>query len=231
MRRILWVGLAIFLITGVAAAQEFPKFEIFGGYSLLNVDSYLLNRSFDMLQKTWGAPSANSTSSNKLLNAGFDASFTYNYKSYVGIEGAFQYNTGVIFGASFWNPAPSYLNPGVYYEGQDTVKDFAVLGGPRFAYRKSEKVTPFAHVLFGVDRFKGSYYFGGTTTESTTSGFAYMVGGGIDVKVVKKVAIRLFQIDLVRAKHKLPVSGMTPDDFPLKNLHLSFGAIYRFGGK
>lgn len=57
------------------------------------------------------------------------------------------------------------------------------------------------------------------------TGFGFIAGGGIDLKVHKNIAIRPIQIDYLLGTHE---NGA---DFNLHNLKLSFGVVFRLGGK
>jgi opacity protein-like surface antigen len=68
------------------------------------------------------------------------------------------------------------------------------LFGPRFSYR-TERVTPFAHVLFGVVRGRASGSFGGSISSDTDVVFGMAAGGGVDLKMNERVSIRALQFD------------------------------------
>ena len=91
------------------------------------------------------------------------------------------------------------------YHAQDNGDDSGfVLGGPKFTYRRGA-LTPFAHFLFG-----GS--FGGGNSEG-----AMALGGGVDAKINKHVAIRIFQADYIATT------------FRSNNGRFSAGIVFRFG--
>ena len=75
--------------------------------------------------------------------------------------------------------------------------------GPVFSAR-SDKVTPFAHALFG----------------GASTSFAMAFGGGVDVKVADKVALRLIQGDWLVLRSE----GFTSK----KNARISTGIVFRF---
>lgn len=79
--------------------------------------------------------------------------------------------------------------------------------GPVLSAR-SDKVTPFAHVLFGGASGGG------------TNAFAMAFGGGVDVKVADKVAFRLIQGDWLVFRSE----GVTSK----KNARISTGLVFRF---
>lgn len=88
--------------------------------------------------------------------------------------------------------------------------------GPHFAYRKAGAFTPFAHVLLGGVRASQGYV--GISQDATK--FAAAFGGGIDIRVHKHVAVRIFQADYMVT----PFLGLRQD-----NVRLSAGIVFRFG--
>jgi opacity protein-like surface antigen len=85
------------------------------------------------------------------------------------------------------------------------------LFGPTVSFR-AQKLTPFAHALFGVSRLSGD-------TISTDNSFAMAYGGGVDMKINKMLAVRLGQIDWVRTQF---------NDATQNNLRYSTGIVVRF---
>ena len=87
-----------------------------------------------------------------------------------------------------------------------------VMVGPTISFRQSDKVTPFVHVLVGAGFGSGN---GGTKTAFETA-----VGGGLDVKVNRHVAIRMVQADWLIFRDQ----GITDR----KNARVSTGIVFRF---
>ena len=71
------------------------------------------------------------------------------------------------------------------------------LFGPRFSFR-GKRLTPFVYALFGATRFHESATISGQHLSDSDTGFSSALGGGLDVKVNDRVAIRAFQIDYFR---------------------------------
>jgi opacity protein-like surface antigen len=90
---------------------------------------------------------------------------------------------------------------------------YLFLFGPKFASYTNRTITPSLHVLFGGAR-------AGNGGSETT--FAMALGGGIDVNVHKKLALRLAQADYVLTRF---------GDDNQNNVRLSFGLTLRFGSK
>jgi opacity protein-like surface antigen len=84
-------------------------------------------------------------------------------------------------------------------EGSVRVKQDAhsFLFGPRFSFR-GKRLNPFLYALLGVTRFHESATVSGREFSASDSGFSSALGGGLDVKVNERVAIRAFQIDYFR---------------------------------
>lgn len=92
------------------------------------------------------------------------------------------------------------------------------LFGPTFTLRKSRSIAPFSHILLGGIRADRGFI---GVSESVTK-FAAAFGGGLDLRVHEKVAIRLFQADYFVT----PFFGQRQD-----NLRVSGGIVFRLGKK
>jgi hypothetical protein len=71
------------------------------------------------------------------------------------------------------------------------------LFGPRVLF-PGKRLTPFVYALFGATRFHESAIISGQKLSDSDTGFSSALGGGLDVKVNKRVAIRAFQLDYFR---------------------------------
>lgn len=69
-----------------------------------------------------------------------------------------------------------------------------LMGGPRYSFKNSSRVTPFVRALGGLGYFRSPSLFG----TKGDGAFAYSVGGGIDVKASKSISLRLIQLDYLR---------------------------------
>jgi opacity protein-like surface antigen len=104
--------------------------------------------------------------------------------------------------------------------GKADISAHLFLVGPRFSYRGNERVTPFAHVLLGAARSHVSYFDPTGKVKLRDSAFAMAVGGGLDVKVHDRLAVRLFQADYVLTRFA---------DDNQHNFRLSTGLVLRLG--
>ncbi len=77
-----------------------------------------------------------------------------------------------------------------------------ILAGPRL-YRRKRALNMFAHFLVGAGTNKIDYNFGSYTKWQ----FAFALGGGVDVNVGKRFAIRLAQFDWLPVRSDLQLEG------------------------
>jgi opacity protein-like surface antigen len=103
----------------------------------------------------------------------------------------------------------------------ERIKTHSLLFGPRFSAR-SKHVTPFAHVLLGAAHNDARARELGFDFHFTDTSFAVALGGGLDVSVGKRVAIRAFQIDYLRTNFF---------DGAQNKGRISAGVVFRFGKK
>lgn len=97
-----------------------------------------------------------------------------------------------------------------------------LLGGVTFQDNATEgsNVRPFAHLLAGITHHRFSTDNGTIRTSGTATGFAGAFGGGVDVRINKRVSWRAFQIDY-NPNHV--------NDTWQHNFRLSTGLVLRLG--
>lgn len=96
--------------------------------------------------------------------------------------------------------------------------------GPRFNIRRHESLNLFGQALFGGGHAGGSLYTGGSPFGPQNS-FSMALGGGLDVKLHKHVAVRVVQAEWLFTKFANGVNSRQ------NNLRLSGGIVFRFGSK
>jgi len=176
------------------AAQDTPKVEVFGGYQ------YLHAGSFD-----GEGDSANTN--------GWDTSATFNFAKYLGVVADFSGNYKKETVVSGSNSYPA------------TVRIYTYTFGPQASAKMNENFRIFAHALFGAAHVRptGCVIFSGSPDEcgsGSASGFAMMIGGGVDAKMTKRSDLRMVQVDWVRL----------PSEFGAQssNVRVSTGVVFRF---
>jgi hypothetical protein len=109
---------------------------------------------------------------------------------------------------------------------------FTYLLGPRLSYRKYDRITPFAQVLFGgihasdVELSSGCVGAGCTVLPSENS-FALTAGGGLDFRLHHHIALRLIQAEYLMTRFDDLATGSTGTQ---NDMRLSTGLVFRFGG-
>ena len=93
----------------------------------------------------------------------------------------------------------------------------SVTFGPRVALRKHEFLTPFAHALIGSSSLKSESSLLGLSVSSNDSAFVVAAGGGLDIKLNRRFALRPIQLERVF------VVGKRPD-----YARYSAGVVFRF---
>ncbi len=105
----------------------------------------------------------------------------------------------------------------IFGPGSD-LTTYLFLFGPQFTLRKYERFQPFGHVLFGAARVDLDNDLLGLDLDDTA--FALAAGGGVDVKVINRVWVRLFQADYVLTRFA---------DDNQHNFRASSGLVLRLG--
>ncbi len=93
--------------------------------------------------------------------------------------------------------------------------------GPRFSVRR-KRVTAFAHALVGASSLKARLTAPGQRFEFDDTGFSFVLGGGLDIRVHDRLSIRAFQLDYLRSRF----FGETE-----ARGRLAFGLVLRLGKK
>jgi opacity protein-like surface antigen len=184
------------------AQEEAPKVEISGGYSFLRLNL--------------GAIPSDAGVDPNLDNFdlhGFNATFAGNFTRHVGIVSEFSHYTRSetlnILGA----PIPQGVNA--------KFRVLTLLFGPRVTLHRG-RVEPFAHALFGGAYARVEASTPAVSVDETGGAFAYALGGGVDVKVHRNLAIRVGQIDYLAARG---------DGETIGNFRFSVGVVVRLGNR
>ena len=212
MRKFIVVAVMLLAMGAVAAAQDVPQVEIFGGYSLFHFD--------DQGAETLVVGLAPGSSVNKNVH-GFEFSGQVNVNKWLGIVGDVSGHYGTLIDvAATPAPTPAFGVSGNIYN---------FLFGPQLNYR-TEKATVFAHALFGGNRL-GINAIGAPFSSPALSdtGFGMGIGGGLDVNAGKKFAIRVGQFDYIFSNHTFTQYGLNVPH--QNNFRFSAGIVLKLGEK
>lgn len=96
------------------------------------------------------------------------------------------------------------------------------LGGPKYSWRK-HRLVPYGQVLLGGAHASGALTPSAAGFASSSNAFAMAAGGGVDLDVSRRWAVRIFQLDYYLTRFDNGVNDHQ------NNLRLGFGVAYRFG--
>lgn len=105
---------------------------------------------------------------------------------------------------------------------RERIRTHSILFGPQFSARRRPRLTPFARVLLGASHVNSDATEAGQRFVFTDTSFAAAVGGGLDVKINDRLALRAFQAEYLRTHF----FGETQNKG-----RLSFGLVLRLGRK
>jgi outer membrane immunogenic protein len=151
-------------------------------------------------------PAAEVSASYSYLRLGVSNGVNQNGGS-VSIAGNLNHWFGIVADVGGYHAAP-------FGVGLNTL---TYMGGPRFSYRSSGRVTPFAQVLLGGARTSASAF----GTSASTNGLTFGAGGGVDLGVTRHIALRP-QLDYI---------GMRFSGNTVNTIRGSFGIVFRFGNR
>ena len=176
MKRSICLFVFVVLATLVAAAQtEYPKVEVAGGYSYVNLNPQV--------------------ASSQNFNGGGGA-FVYNFSPIFGIKADFMGYTG----GTGWS---NYLTQHGYGAVNFSANAFTYMFGPQLK-KHSGKFQPFGEGLFGAVHSNGygtligcieNMGCGTKNGYGNNNGFAMEFGGGLDIPVSEHVQIRPVEVD------------------------------------
>ena len=199
------------LVVGVSASAQ-DRFEVFGEYSYLHFSPTITGVSSRSFNGGGGGASLNFLKifaiKGDLMGYG-STTFTRTYPTPVVIPGK-----GVI-------PAGTYTSQG---------NMFTYLFGPVLRI-PTPVIKPFGEVLFGgsytdayVNLSKQIDANGGTIASPTQHPFTMAAGGGVDVSVSHRLAIRVGEFDYVLTRYTNPLTSTNNQN----NFRYCGGVILRF---
>lgn len=207
------IGLLLFAMPSFSQEVTIPKAEVFGGFSLASVPGVT------SLDPTTGLP----TSARKSF-MGWQTSADFNVTNHLGIVGDFGGQYASVSGFNIL---------GVNVPGY-SVNSYQFLFGPQIAFYRP-RVTPYVHALFGGIRDGvGSISVLGITTPAVSStGFGMGFGGGFDVNLSERLALRVPQFDWT-LKHiaGASVAGISvPGAWSTGEIRIGIGLVFKAGSK
>lgn len=183
----------------VAQGQTAPKWELYGGYSF-----FYPGADVNALLPGGLLPVSSRLESNP---RGAGASITYNFNRWFGLT----FDT-----STHWSSGETGLARRIDDAGFSNLSI-----GPKVTFR-SAHVAPFLEALVGDHRLMPDAFH-------DVNKLGFMIGGGLDVKVSRNVALRLIRADYVLSSYRYGPSGSTPTT-DLRGVRLQAGIVFNFGG-
>ncbi len=199
MMALIIVALCVLGSPAAAQDQPAPKWEIFGGYSFLYP-----NTTIHGVLPQGLLPLSSNLESNP---RGGGASITYNFNRWAGIT---------LDASKEWSAGEVGVAKRIDDAGFSNVSL-----GPKFTYR-TEHFSPFAEALLGEHHLSPDAFH-----DVTKLGF--MVGAGLDLKLNRRVALRLIRADYVFSNYRYGPSSVTPAT-DLRGVRVESGIVILLGG-
>jgi hypothetical protein len=192
---------------GLGSSDEYPRVEWFLGYSF------------------WRAMPTSPTNRMGYLHGG-STSVAINVNKYLGIVADF---------GGYANSKVTLFTPTAGRTVDSDGTAYTYMFGPRISFR-GDRFTPFFHVLFGGAYASAVDITGCTgspicTPLGSNNAFATMFGAGLDIKINRHIAIRLFQGDFLLTNFNFPLATGGQLQGWQKNVRFSSGVVLRFGGE
>jgi opacity protein-like surface antigen len=156
-----------------------------------------------------------------------------------GGGGTIAYNFTSVLGLAFDGGGCRYFGNTIGLGNTITGNDFTFMFGPRFTYRSDSRFQPFAEVNFGGNRISLTCKTGAVNCNALTGGatfsktaFALTAGGGFDIKLNRKFALRLVQAEYLytRFGNNCPLNFCNNNNNSQNSFRLKSGIVVGWGG-
>lgn len=217
-------------------AQEQPKIQVFGGYSYLNTP-----QAFSVTPEPgqlWAIIRNNGGTHQNGINASVNFNLLTNLDLAIDTNTSFQRDARDIY-MGFGSGIPREYQVGV------TATTYSFLIGPQVRLWRVNKLSSFGRALFGISKTNREYTAitrslfiaeqSQTTDAKADTGFAFAVGGGVDLRCSRRISIRLFQADYMRVEKEFIydknvfAGSVVIKDRIANNLRISTGIVIAIG--
>lgn len=233
IRKLLLLCALVAIFPVFAQAQDDDsRGEFFIGYSVLQADTTVSNEDVDL-------SSFNFTNNDRIRYNGVNAAGTGYITRRFGITGDFSFHQK---SQDFTLPSSTIIGTGGNFSVRDQV--YTLLAGPQYKFKNSSRVEPFVRAMAGIAHSRtrlnsgnltlgnSAENFAGQLFNDSTTDFALGIGGGLDVKVSDRIAIRAIQVDYtpVFERDRTITVGNTNDTISgarADNVRFSFGVVFK----
>jgi len=190
--------LSTFAALAAAQDQPPPKWELFGGYSVFDPGATINGE----------LPGALLPLSSRLEwnPRGAGVSVTYNFDKWLGLT---------LDTSTHWGSGES-----TFAKRIDDAAFSNLSFGPKITFRH-DRFSPFFEVLVGDHRLMPDAFH-------DVDKLGVMIGGGVDVKVSKHIALRLIRADFVLSNYRYGPTSVPSTE--IRGLRAQTGIVFMFGG-
>ena len=195
--------LAVLCTVGTLATaqdQAAPKWEVFGGYSFLYP-----NADLHAMLPGGLLPVSSPLESNP---RGLGGSLTYDFNRWFGLT---------LDASTHWGSGESSLGKKI-----DDTAFTNISFGPKLTFRRPH-VAPFLEALVGDHRLTPDAFH-------DINKLGLMIGGGLDFKVSKHIALRLPRVDYAMSSYRYGPSATTGSTH-LRGIRAQAGLVFTWGGE
>ena len=231
-RTLILLALLLAGVLTAAAQTEERKVEVFVGISTIAAQNALTNkdiRTFDGFTPA----QFRALTGFELLDTdryipgyGFEANLTRYFSRHVGLSGDF---------AGYYRRANARIADSLFKADH---KIYYVMGGPKVRLLNEKRANLFFHALAGAAHTGVSYRentnANPVTARDGSTRLAFALGGGIDLRVSKRISARLFQMDylpMLGKDRRVTASDGTVVDINGRaqqgNFRLSAGIVFK----
>ena len=199
------IGTVFAVLAGISPVTYAQRGEVAGNYSFVVYN-----------------PAKNLAGQRDLSGGG--GSFGLNFGDHLNMKAEFEGYTATTLTWHVTAPPPG-VNPGTFNTKGDL---FTYLFGPQF-HGSTKNTRIFGEALFGgayTNAYANFFKANGLTgLSASNNGFAMALGGGVDVPVSKRVAIRPLQFDYFLTRYEWKSLGINNQS----NFRYQAGIVYAFG--
>jgi outer membrane protein OmpA-like peptidoglycan-associated protein len=189
-------------VGALAAGQDLPtpRWELYGGYSFLYPNS-----NVHAMLPGGLLPVSSPLESNP---RGLGGSLTYDFKRWFGLT---------LDGSAHWSSGETGLGMRI-----DDTAFSNISFGPKFTYRRTH-VAPFLEALVGAQKLSPDAFH-------DIDKLGFMIGGGLDFRLSKHLAVRLPRVDYVMSGYRYGPSATTGST-DLRGIRSQAGLVFTWGGE
>ena len=233
LQRIIILGVTLLVGASLARGQnDERKVEVFAGISAIAAQNALTNKDIKTFDGITPAQFRALAGFELLDNErfipalGFETNVTRYFSKHVGLSGDF---------SGYYHLHNARLADSLFKAHHSI---YYAMAGPKVRLFNEHRVNVFFHALAGGAHTSVSYREANTTNPVTakdsSTRFAFGLGGGIDVRISKRISARIFQLDylpMLGKDRRITASDATIVDINGRaqqgNFRISAGIVFR----